>query len=384
MSDHALLSPSAAHRWLNCTAAARLEMNVPDSGSDYAMEGTLAHCICARKLKEYLGKSAKAERAEIDALRDRYYAGEMEEYTDEYVSAVVATYETVKKKTPDCVLAVERRLDFAHYIPQSFGTADAIIAGDDILHVFDFKYGKGVPVSAKDNPQLKIYALGAIDELGFSFRTRDVVIHIIQPRLSNNSDDYFTVDELQDWARRTLIPKAREAYSYQGTTAPGEWCRFCRVKASCRALKEYADETMNQHTDARLIDDETLATDVLPRLDVIRSWLADIDAYALERALGGHTLPGYKIVEGRSNRKITDPVGVETALSKAGYAASDYLRPRELKSITDLEKLTGKKLFAETCGAFIEKPTGKPTLVPVTDKRPVFSSAASDFKDFVE
>ncbi len=377
---HALLSPSAAHRWLNCTAAPHLEENVPDAGSDYAAEGTLAHAYCACKLKSFLGLPSAGEAKEIAELNDRYHTGEMDEYTDVYKTIVLEKFTAARAATKDAQLLVETRLDFGEYVPDAYGTADAILVADGVMEVIDFKYGKGVLVSAERNPQMMIYALGAYERFSFDYRIERVRMTIIQPRIDNLSEYELSIDELLKWAKDKLVPAAKEAYKGDGSQTPGEWCRFCKVKSSCRAL---ANRCVRMAADygGRLLSAEELARDVLPELPTVKTWLAGVEEYALQQALAGISLPGWKIVEGRSVRKITDQDSAAEALNAAGYAMSDIYRPAELRTITDLEKLVGKKRFAFICGDYIEKPQGKPALAPETDKRPVFNAVADDFKD---
>ena len=376
--SHALLSPSAAHRWLNCTAAPRLEADVPDQGSSFALEGTLAHAYCAQKLKQYIGLPTDSEAEEIAQLSE-YHSGEMDEYTDTYKSIVLEKLTAAKVATPDACLLVETRLDFGKYIPDAFGTADAVIIADGVMEVIDFKYGKGVRVSAAANPQMMIYALGAYDRFSFDYRIDRVRMTIVQPRIDNLSEYELSVAELLKWAATELMPKAREAYKGNGPQKPGEWCQFCKVKSSCRALTECCTSTAQNYADPKLLTAEELATAVLPIIPTIKTWLSGVEDYALQQALSGVQLPGWKIVEGRSVRKITDADAVAVALNKAGYNTAEIYKPQELRTITDLEKLAGKKQFAAICGEYIDKPQGKPTLAPESDKRPAIDPVADDF-----
>ena len=378
MGAHALLSPSAAHRWLNCTAAPRLEADVPDQGSSFAMEGTLAHAYCAQKLKQYIGLPTDSEAEEITELSE-YHSGEMGEYTDTYKTIVLEKLTAAKVATPDACLLVETHLDFGKYIPDAFGTADAVIIADGVMEVIDFKYGKGVRVSAHANPQMMIYALGAYDRFSFDYRIERVRMTIIQPRIDNLSEYELSVSELMAWVDEELTPKAKEAHEGYGKQEPGEWCQFCKVKSSCRALTERCTTCAENHPDPRLLSPEELATAVLPILPTIKTWLTGVEDYALQQALSGVQLPGYKIVEGRSARKIVDQDAAAAALNKAGYDAAEIYKPQELRTITDLEKLAGKKNFAAICGEYIDKPKGKPALVPESDKRPAIDPVADDF-----
>lgn len=377
--QHAVLSPSAAHRWMNCTAAPRLEEKVEDKGSTYAEEGTLAHAYCAKHLKGFLGVPTNEEDAEIAQLFDAYHTGEMDEYTETYKVIVLEKFNAARVKTPDAQLLVEVRLDFTKYIPDGFGTADAVIIADGCLEIIDFKYGKGVKVSAYENPQMKIYALGAYEAFSFEYNITRVRMTIVQPRIDNLSEFEITADDLQKWATEQLAPKAKEAFAGNGSQKPGVWCQFCKVKCSCKALAQTCVNTAIAHPDPKLVSKEDMETEILPRIATIKTWLAGIEEYALQQALDGVEYSGFKVVAGRSVRRITDPEAVMQELQSNAFAEDTYMKPRELRTITDLEKLVGKKRFAELCGKWIDKPQGKPTLVPDTDKREAYNKAADDF-----
>lgn len=378
MAGHALLSPSASHRWLHCTAAPRLEEGIKDEGSDYAAEGTLAHAYCAMKLKNFLGLPTDGEKEEIAALQEKYGTGEMAEYTDTYVTIVLEKYNAARAATPDAQLLVETRLDFSDYVPEAFGTADAIIIADGTMEVIDFKYGKGVKVSAVENPQMMIYALGAYARFAFEYRIDNLRATIVQPRIDNLSEYEITVEELTAWAANVLAPAAEKAYKGEGPQTPGAWCQFCKVKNQCRALANKCKEVVA--VDPKLITPEELAKDVLPMVPIVKTWISGVEDFALAQALSGVQLPGWKIVEGRSVRKITDTDSVAAVLTKNGYKQNDIFKPVELRTITDLEKLVGKKQFAAMCGEWINKPQGKPTLAPEGDKRKAIDPIADDFK----
>lgn len=379
MEAHALLSPSAAHRWLNCTAAPRLEARVEDTGSTFAEEGSLAHAYCAKKLKAFLGLPADGEEKEIAALDAQYHTGEMDEYTDTYAAIVLEKFNAARALVKDAQLLVETRLAFGQYIPDAFGTADAIIIADGTMEVIDFKYGKGVKVSAWHNPQMLIYGLGAYDKFNFDYNIQRVRMTIVQPRIDNLSEYEVSTADLLAWAADELAPKALMAYSGRGEQKPGEWCQFCKVKSSCRALANLCAGVAGK--DPRLVSAKELAEDILPILPAVKTWLAGVEDYALEQAMHGVRLPGWKVVEGRSNRKIIDTEGAAAALNAAGYPDEQIYKPQELRTITDLERLIGKNQFAALAGGFIEKPAGKPTLAPESDKRRAIDPVADDFKD---
>lgn len=377
---HALLSPSAAHRWMNCTAAPLLERDVEDKSSTFAEEGTLAHAYCAKKLKEFLGLSVDEEKAEMTQLDEQYHSGEMDEYTDTYKTIVLEKFNAARAKTKDAQLLVEVKLDFSHYVPDAFGTSDAIIIADGVMEIIDFKYGKGVKVSAVENPQMMIYALGAWDLFNFEYDIRKVRMTIVQPRIDNLSEFELDAADLINWAVDELQPKANEAYA-GGKQKPGNWCQFCKIKANCKALSSMCIEAQQANPDPRKISKEVMESTILPLLPTIKTWLTGVEEYSLEQALSGVQYRGFKIVEGRSIRKITNPTAVMELLDKEGFAKEAYIKPTELRSITDLEKLIGKKRFCTICAEYINKPQGKPTLVPESDKRPAFNQAADDFKD---
>lgn len=374
---HALLSPSAAHRWINCTAAPRLEENVEDSGSDFAREGSLAHAYCARALKLEIGQPIDPEDEEIEELKS-YYSSEMDGHVEQYYLAVMEHFNDARAHTKDAQLLVETRLDFSQFLPESFGTADAIIVADDLMEVIDFKYGKGVRVDADRNPQMMIYALGALEKFDFEYDIKRVRMTIVQPRLDHVSSMELPVEMLKAWRDDTLRPAAAIAFmgGEKAEQKPGEWCRFCKVKARCKAMSKLAEDTI---CDPRLLSDKEIAENVLPVVKTIEAWISDVQEYTLSQALSGVKYPGYKLVEGRSLRRVTDVAGLTVALASAGFDESQLFKTRELKALGELEKLVGKKRFGMLCNEFIEKPAGKPTLVPESDKRKELNNAAEDF-----
>lgn len=381
-SRHALLSPSSSHRWLNCTPSARLEEKVEDLGSSFAEEGTCAHALCEIKLRNLL--DLPPEPNEFDELKDRWYDKSMEDYTDEYVTLVYGKYLDAQKKDSNALLFIEKTLDFSSWIPESFGTCDAIIVSEGEIEVFDFKYGKGVEVSAVENPQMMIYALGAMADYDLEYNINTVRMTIVQPRVSNFSEWEISMADLRKWANETLAVKARLAIMGEGEHQAGSWCKFCKIKARCSALANKMMACYTQNEVKELITDEQMG-DILTLIPTIKTWCTAVEDYALAQALNGKHFKGHKLVEGRAIRKITDSDTLIARLLDAGHSTSDIFKPAELRSLGDLEKAVGKKNFAELAKGCIEKPQGKPTLVPESDKRQEWnvSSAALDFKDII-
>lgn len=378
-TGHALLSPSASHRWIHCTPSARLEENTPDLGSSYAYEGTIAHALCESKILALMGEDNAKALAEVEEGRDLVDT-EMENCAEEYASLVWNKYQEALKSTSDARLFIERQLDFSAFVPDSFGTADAIIIADGRMEVIDFKYGKGVEVYALENPQMMIYALGAIQEFEIEYNISSVRMTIVQPRKQNISEWEISCDLLLLWMENILIPAARKAYKGEGEQEPGEWCRFCKVKATCSKLANQAIAVYTKHEDKATISVKEMA-DILKLIPSIKTWCTAVEDYATAQAIGGTKFDGWKLVEGRSLRRITDERTLGNRMAQQGYVGM-YREP-SLKPIGDLEKMCGKKKFAELAEGLIEKPQGKPTLVPVSDKRePIrVSSAINDFKD---
>lgn len=370
---------------MNCTPSARLEEKVEERASDFAQEGSCAHALCEEKLWNLLGDENNAALAKAEQMAndyERWYCNEMETCTDEYVSIVWNKYQEALKTTSDAKLFIERRLSFENYIPKSFGTADAIIIADGTMEVIDFKYGKGVEVSAHENSQMMIYALGAIDEFEIEYAIDNVRMTIVQPRLSNTSEYELSVDSLKNWADVKLKPAAKKAWSGKGKQCAGEWCRFCKVKATCAKLASQALAAYTQNENKEQISDDDFPK-ILALIPAIKAWASAVEDYATAKAIDGHKYKGYKLVEGRSLRKVTDPT--ELASRLAGATEADLYKPRELKPIGELEKLVGKRQFAELAQGLIIKPQGKPTLVVESDKRQEInvSSAAADFADIL-
>lgn len=372
---HALLSPSSASRWLACTPSARLETKFKDKTSSYAEEGTTAHTLAEAIIKYEHGLIKKREynklRKEVEATE--WYNEEMEEFCQAYADHITEI-------TPEgATLIVEERLDMTNYVEGGFGTADAIILHDGTLYFRDLKYGKGVPVYAENNPQLKLYALGALNDFGYIFDVKRVNVGIFQPRLDNISVCEYSVEELTEWAETELKPKADLAYAGKGEYVAGSHCMFCKAKATCRAFAEYnLSIAQEQFDDPALLTDEEVV-EILEKKPIFEKWIKAVAEYALEEAIAGKKWPGMKVVEGRSNRVYKDENKVEATLKKAGF--TNIYTPAKLLGITALAKELGKTKFAELVEPLLDKPEGKPTLVPESDKRPEFNSAEQDFKD---
>lgn len=369
---HAILSASSSSRWLACPPSARINAELPETTSVYAEEGTKAHALAEKTLKGYLAGGP----AEVQSDNE-----EMKEAVQRYVDVCIEKINAAKAASPDAVVHVEFRLDFSTYVPDGFGTGDMVIVSDRSLEICDLKYGKGVPVSAKGNTQMRLYALGAVEEFGMLYAFDTVHMTIIQPRLDSVSTDALSAGMLLDWGR-SIIPVAKLAYDGKGDFQAGDHCRFCKFRPRCKALAAYMAEKTALRKKQTLTDIETVA--ILQAAKDIKRWLTDLEDYALGKALDGYDWPGMKLVEGRSKRVITDPDAAAAALIDKGFDADAVYKPRELQTLTALEKLVGKKSLAEALGDIIEKPDGKPTLVELSDKRPplnVTAKAADAFDD---
>lgn len=377
MGKHAILSASGAHRWLECTPAARLELEFKDQESTAAAQGTAAHNLCEHKLKKALHIRSKRPVSEFND-------DEMEEHSDAYVEYVLEQLEEVKKNCKDPLVLIEERLDFSCYVPEGFGTADTIIIGDKNLHIIDMKYGQGILVYAEDNPQMKLYALGALASYESLYDIEEVTMHIFQPRRENVSAWTISVDELKKWAENDLVPKAKLAFKGEGEYLPGDWCTFCRAAVKCRAR---ADEKLklaqSEFKLPPLLTDNEIE-EILSKLSDLTRWANEIVAYATDAAVNhGKEWSGFKVVEGRSNRKYKDEDKIAEVAKANGY--KDIYRT-SLITLTEMEKLMGKQKFKDILGDFIIKPPGKPTLVPLSDKRQALnvSSAKTEFNKIME
>lgn len=376
-SQHAVLSASSSNRWLHCHPSARLEEPIEEKPSVYAAEGTEAHSVAEKKLRNWIEGHP---RRKVKAA-----TGEMDEATNFYKDYVLEVYNKEKKKSDIADLFIEVQVDLTPWIPEGFGTSDAVIVSNHTLHVIDFKYGEGVKVNAPHNPQLTIYAAGVMALYDCLYDFEKVQLHIVQPRRDHISTWELTTQELADWMENVVKPAAIEAWNGEGERQAGEWCKFCKAKGNCnaRAARMKAIDERYQRMCGMLLTDQQIA-ELLPELPGLIDWAKEVQEFALDQALRGTKYEGYKVVEGVSSRKITNENKVAEALQNAGFEYDQIMANPKLQTITKLEKLVGKKEFEEIAGDWVEKPQGKPTLVPVSDKRPEFGSVANDFKDGID
>ena len=371
MADHAFLSASSSHRWLECPPSAKLCAAHPARGSPFAQQGTDAHSLAAYKLEKALGRQVKDPTPDLD-----YYDAEMADCTDAYAAFVMEQLAEAKTRCQDPIVLVEQKLDFCRWVPDGFGTGDACIVADDTLHVIDLKYGTGIIVDAQWNPQMMCYALGLLEAYDGIYEIKNVRMTIFQPRRENISTFGLTKEQLLDWAENTLRPIAEQAWKGEGDFRAGSHCQFCGVKASCRKRAEYNLEMTRYDFDMpETLNGNEIAA-ILPRIDQMIAWGNDVKEYALEQALNGKQFPGYKIVAGRSTSRYTNDAAVAAAVKAAGEEPYE----QKLLGITAMRSMLGRKRFDEILGGLIEKPPGKPVLVPDSDKRPAMNIAQEDFK----
>lgn len=380
---HARLSASGAKRWLACPPSVTLEAQFADESSEFAAEGTFAHSLAELILRYNNGEISKpAFTRRFNKLKeDQYYSKELQDYIEDYVQRIWEIVNETKSQCPDAQVLFEQRLDFSEYVPEGFGTGDVVIVADEMVNIIDLKYGKGVGVSAEDNPQLRLYGLGAYLEHSILYDIQKVKMTIIQPRLENISTEEISVEALLEWAE-AVKPRAEMAMKGEGDFLVGDHCRFCKARKTCRARAEQNLELAKyEFADPSLLTPEEIG-DILGRSDELAHWVKDITDYALEEALKGTKFTGWKLVEGMSKRKYGDPDKVIHILTNAGYKTDDVQKPAEPKGLTDMTKLLGKKIFEELLSGLVIKPEGKPTLVPLSDKRPELSTADSAKADF--
>lgn len=383
---HALLSPSGASRWLVCTPSARLEQTFPDRSGEAAAEGTLAHSLAELciEMKTRRITKAKYKHALAAITEHPLYSSAMFDYIDAYADYVVEQFQAALAITSDAMLFLETRLDMTDYVPESFGTGDVCIVADHTLDFIDLKFGKGVPVSATENRQMMLYALGALKEFGHLYDINTVRMTIHQPRLDSISVWSLDVQELVQWAENELRPRAKLAFDGKGDFSPGKACTFCRAKAVCKANAEYHLSLAKlefAHCDT-LTDDEV--SDILTKAETFSGWITAVKDHALRQAVeNGKVWPGYKLVEGRSVRKYSDEIAVVAAL-RSRNIEDDQIFTKKIMGITALQKEIGKIVFADVVEPLLVKPQGAPTLVVESDKRPVYenlNSAQNDFAD---
>lgn len=386
---HARLSASGAKKWCSCPGSIQMEEQFPDTASEFAEEGTKAHAAGELKILYKTGKITAANYgtaiSELGTI-----PGDMTEYTDGYCDFVIEKYNEALRTTPDAQLLVEKKVDLSEWVPEGFGTCDAVIITDSVLEIIDLKYGMGVKVSAENNPQLRLYALGALSAFDFLYDISTVRTTIYQPRIDNISSEELTVSELREWGQWIAERAVLAADDSVTECVAGDHCDsgFCKARAVCRA---YADKKLELaryefRRPSMLTPDEI--ADIIQQSDKLAKWAKLVSDYALDEAVNhGAVFPGYKLVEGRSNRKYCKTEKeIETILTENGFKAED-IYTRSLKGIGDMEKLLGKTQFAKLLKDCVVKPQGKPTLVPVDDKREAIgsaNSAADDFKNIIE
>lgn len=395
--EHALLSASGAHKWLVCPPSVRLEQQFENKTSEYMAEGTLAHAICELKARNYFLETLTKRKfnSEMKKLKaDENYKDEMEGYTDVYIDYLK---EVAMRSGVRPTVAIEMKVDYSKYAKDGFGTADCLILVQKDLYVIDFKYGKGVSVSSEENPQLKLYALGALEKYKMIYPIETVHLCIVQPRLGNISEYVLTRESLEKWGNEVVMPAAEKAYLGLGEYMPGEHCRFCKAKGCCSAragknLKaiedfkplDYDKKQKNDSLDkvAKGILTTNEVGTILSQITDVESWVKDLKSYALGCILKGEKVDGWKAVAGRSNRVITDIDKAFKVLIDNGTEEA-LLYERKPLTLTELEKLLGKKEFEKLLSDFIEKPKGAPTLAPESDKRENYklSSAKEDFAE---
>nr|DAV89938.1 MAG TPA: PD-(D/E)XK nuclease superfamily protein [Caudoviricetes sp.] len=380
---HARLSASGAKKWINCPGSIQLEENFEDKPSEFAQEGTNAHALGEAKIR--LATKEYNRTKYHNAIRNIDITEDMEDYAEGYKNFVIERYNSALRKTPDAILMLEQRLDFSNYVPDGFGTGDAVIIANGKLEIIDLKYGKGVEVSAVENPQLRLYALGAYEAFDMLYGIENVTMTIYQPRLDNISSESITAAKLLEWGE--TVKKAAQLANDDSVTdcIAGSHCDtgFCKARPACRAYTaEKQRLAVYDFKAPALLTTEEIA-DVLDQSAAIKKWAELVSDYALDQAYKhGVQYPGFKVVEGRSNRKYSKPdAEVAKILTDKGYSEDDIMVSK-IKGITDIERLLGKKTFSDILGPYIMKPPGKPTLVHSEDKRPAISSAEQAQEDF--
>lgn len=380
--QHALLSASGASRWMNCTPSARKEEHLGEQKSVYALEGTLAHELAETELRLHF------KHITVDEYRDKIviiesndlYSSDMPEFVDVYVQYCIDRYEHYKSICASVEISIEDKIDLTEYIPDGFGSNDFVIIADNFIEVIDLKYGRGVSVSAVDNPQLKLYGLGSVFKHRLSYNMNEIQLTVVQPRTNSISTFVLTVDELEEWADTEVVVKARMAHEGVGELNPGEWCKFCKFKPKCKAIYDQNAELMqNDFRDVNQLTDEQLML-VFERSDQIISWVDSVKAVILSRLMDRKPVPGYKLVGGRTMRKLVESEELVNNLKDFGLAEEDFMSQPKLLGITAIEKAVGKKDFQEAFSRFVIKTEPKPTIAKSDDQREdFFSGAENDF-----
>ncbi|EIJ7591282.1 DUF2800 domain-containing protein [Listeria monocytogenes] len=385
---HAKLSASGSSRWLNCTPSIALEAKFPEqkNGGVFAQEGTLAHSFAELLLQKFNGDVAKAEYArKLNRLKkNSLYDASMIDHVEVYTTIVIEKFQEAHAADKNAVLSIEQQLDYSEYARGGFGTGDAVIVGNGVVEIIDLKYGKGVPVSAKENSQLMLYGLGAYNAFELDYDLHTVRMTIVQPRLDDVTEFEMEVSDLLDWAENVVKPAALLADAGKGELNPGPWCKFCRARSICKARAE-ANLALTSYDfkDPRLLQPSEIAK-VLGQVAELKSWVEDVKSFALKEAESrGIEFPGWKLVEGRSNRRYADAEMVQAMMELEGYSEEELLS-KKLISLTDMEKLIGKKQVSAILGDLIEKPAGKPALVVETDRRQALKLKSDATDDFAE
>lgn len=370
LTNHAVLSASASHRWLNCPPSVRLTEKLEDKVSTYALEGTDAHELCAYLVETALGRKARDPTENL-----KFYNEEMQHCAEEYRNYVVEQIEIAKRYSRDPTVLVEQRLDFSKWVPEGFGTGDCIIVADGLLQIIDYKHGLGVLVDADHNPQMMCYALGALEMFEDLYSFDKVTMTIFQPRKNNVSTFEMDKEKLLYWAETELSPKAELAFRGEGEMKSGKHCQFCKIKSIChKRAEDNLELAKMEFADPATLSNKDIS-EILPKIELLITWANDVRNHALNLATNGHTIPGYKLVEGRSIRKFSDENKVIQTVTAAGFDPYE----KKLLNITGMTKLLGKQAFNELLGNLIIKPNGKPTLVPIDDNRQEMNLAKTDF-----
>ena len=381
---HALLSASGASRWMNCTPSARLEDKFEETTSFYAEEGTLAHEFADVNLRYMNGEiSESVLKAELKKLRSNdLYTDEMEDEVEKYVLYVWEVFMSAQRVTPDAELKIEEKLDFSHLVEGGFGTGDGNVIADGVLDVIDLKYGKGIKVDAENNPQLMLYGSGALRQWELVYDIHTVRLTIVQPRLDHVSTWEISTKDLIDWGEKVVKPAAAKAYKGEGVQKVGDWCRFCKVKAMCATLAAHNVKlAKHDFKDPHLLSEDQIM-EVYKQIPMLTDWASSVGDYVLDQALKGKNWPGYKVVEGRSQRKWSDENAIKKILAEEGFTQEDYIK-MSLEGLGKIDKLIkGNPDLIERINKYVIKPPGKPTLADMKDKRPAMGleQAREDFK----